>query len=240
MEAGHAFTGSQKCVCKPFPQRPCRSRVKELGVPGSIVFWLRYVASADRIPFFFHRPPHPFLVNAATATEPGIEFRELVETHKKRVYYLALDLTGNHHDAEDLAQDVFVKAFRALDSFRGDAKVFTWLYRITVNTHLNRQRKKAVRYMHLKEDFDRQEDDSGALPDTDEQAQREQMQAHIQASLDALSPRERSAFVLKHMNDLTIKDTAAAMDVAPGTIKSLLYRATRKLRDELAFYRDDL
>lgn len=179
-------------------------------------------------------------MNAATATEPGIEFRELVETHKKRVYYLALDLTGNHHDAEDLAQDVFIKAFRALDSFRGDAKVFTWLYRITVNTHLNRRRKKAVRNMQLQEDFDRQEDDSGALPKTDEHAQREQMQAHIQASLDALSPRERSAFVLKHMNGLTIKDTAAAMDVAPGTIKSLLYRATRKLRDELAFYQNDL
>ncbi|PEN13283.1 hypothetical protein CRI94_11630 [Longibacter salinarum] len=179
-------------------------------------------------------------VTSAAATQPSVAFQDLVETHKKRVYYLALDLTGNHHDAEDLAQEVFIKAFRAMDSFRGDAKVFTWLYRIAVNTHLNRRRKKAVRHMHLKEDFDREVDDSGALPDTDEQAQRQQMQSHIEASLEALSPRERSAFVLKHMNGLTIKDTAAAMDVAPGTVKSLLYRATRKLRDELAFYRDDL
>ena len=219
------------------------NRIAGVGVGGSdsaLRFRLRPAACVDLISFFFHRPPGSSLVNAATATEPSIEFRELVETHKKRVYYLALDLTGNHHDAEDLAQDVFIKAFRALDSFRGDAKVFTWLYRITVNTHLNRRRKKAVRNMQLQEDFDRQEDDSGALPCTDEQAQRKQMQAHIQASLDALSPRERSAFVLKHMNGLTIKDTAAAMDVAPGTIKSLLYRATRKLRDELAFYQDDL
>lgn len=66
------------------------------------------------------------------------------------------------------------------------------------------------------------------------------MQSHIEASLDVLSPSERSAFVLKHMNGLTIKDTAAAMDVATGTIKGLLYRATRKLRDELAFDRDDI
>jgi len=191
-------------------------------------------------------PPRLFLnpdvqpVTSAAAPSTGVAFQELVETHKKRVYYLALDLTGNHHDAEDLAQDVFIKAYRAMDSFRGDAKVFTWLYRIAVNTHLNRRRKKAVRNMQLQEDFDRQADDSGALPDTDEQAQRQQMQSHIRASLDALSPRERSAFVLKHMNGLTIKDTAAAMDIAPGTVKSLLYRATRKLRDELAFYRDDL
>ncbi len=111
-----------------------------VGVGDSALrFRLRYAASADLISFLFHRSPGPSLVNAATATEPSIEFRELVETHKKRVYYLALDLTGNHHDAEDLAQDVFIKAFRALDSFRGDAKVFTWLYRITVNTHLNRR-----------------------------------------------------------------------------------------------------
>jgi RNA polymerase sigma-70 factor (ECF subfamily) len=179
-------------------------------------------------------------VSAATTAGPEIDFSTLVEANKKRVYYLALDLTGNHHDAEDLAQDVFVKALRHLDSFRGDAKVFTWLYRITVNTHLNRRRKKALRYMQLKEDFARTEDDSGALPDADDRAERSQMQKHIEASLDVLSPRERSAFVLKHFHDLTIKDTAAAMDVAQGTIKSLLYRATRKLREELAFYRDEL
>ena len=93
-------------------------------------------------------------------------YLDLVETHKEGVYYLALDLTGNHHDAEDLAQEVFIKAYRALDSFRGEAKVFTWLYRITVNTHLNRRHKKAVRYMQLREDFDRTADASGALPDT--------------------------------------------------------------------------
>jgi len=193
-------------------------------------------------PVIRRRSIHPYLdlVTAATATASGLEFRDLVEAHKRRVYYLALDLTGNHHDAEDLAQEVFIKAYRALDSFRGDSKVYTWLYRITVNTHLNRRRKKAVRYMQLREDFDRTADDSGALPDTDTDTERHQMQSHIEASLDVLSPSERSAFVLKHMNGLTIKDTAAAMDVATGTIKSLLYRATRKLRDELAFYRDDL
>ena len=73
------------------------------------------------------RSVHPYLdlVTAATATESGLEFRDLVETHKKGVCYLALDLTGNHHDAEDLAQEGFIKAYRALDSFRGEAKVFT-------------------------------------------------------------------------------------------------------------------
>ncbi|MCD4665006.1 MAG: sigma-70 family RNA polymerase sigma factor, partial [Bacteroidales bacterium] len=61
-------------------------------------------------------------------------FRELVERYKKKIYYLAYDLTGNHHDAEDMSQEVFIKAFRSLKNFRGDAKLSSWLYRITVNT----------------------------------------------------------------------------------------------------------
>ena len=175
---------------------------------------------------------------SSTGSAPS--FTELVEDNKKRVYYLALDLTGNHHDAEDLSQEVFIKVHRHRDSFRGDAKPFTWLYRIAVNTYLNKRRKKAVRYMELQEDFDRTSEGTGELPAADEQAERSQMQQHIEASLHVLSDRERTAFVLKHYNDLPIKDVAAAMDVANGTVKSMLYRATRKLRDELSFYRDQL
>lgn len=176
--------------------------------------------------------------STATAAQPG--FRELVEQHKKRVYYLALDLTGNHHDAEDLSQEVFIKAHRHLDSFRGDASFFSWLYRIAVNTYLNKRRKKAVRYMQLWDDFEHVTGGAGASAGPDAQTERNAMQAHIDASLEVLSERERSAFVLKHYHGYKIREIAAMLDVADGTIKSLLYRATRKLRDELAFYRDEL
>ena len=164
----------------------------------------------------------------------------LVGRYQKRVYALALDLTGNHHDAEDLSQEVLIKACEALDSFRGEAKPFTWLYRITVNTYLNRTRSRRDDTTTLRADFDHASNGVGAPPGTDERTERRQMQAHIETALEALSPRERSAFVLKHEHDLRIKDVAASMDVAPGTVKSLLYRATRKLRDELSFYRDQL
>jgi RNA polymerase sigma-70 factor (ECF subfamily) len=170
----------------------------------------------------------------------GPSFDDLVAAHKRRVYYLALDLTGSHHDAEDLSQDVFIKAFENLDSFRGDAKVFTWLYRIAVNTFLNRTRRKAWQAEQLQEDLDDTDGTATGLPPSDERAERRQMQAHIEASLQALSPRERTAFVLKHYNDLKIREVAAIMDVATGTVKSMLYRATQKLQHELAFYRDEL
>lgn len=185
---------------------------------------------------------HPTLEGVDDTTTPGTlpSFRSLVEQHKKRVYYLALDLTGNHHDAEDLSQEVFIKAHQSLDSFRGDAKFFSWLYRITVNTYLNKRRKKAVRYMNLWDDFDHVTQGDSAPSDPDARAERSTMQAHIEAALQVLSESERTAFVLKHYHDHKIREIADVMDVANGTVKSWLYRAARKLRDELDFYRDDL
>lgn len=165
---------------------------------------------------------------------------ELIDRYQERVYALALDLTGDTHDAEDLSQEVLLKACEALDSFRGEAKPFTWLYRIAVNTYLNMGRGRAAQATTSYPAFDHTSQGVGAPPRTGERAERRQMQAHIETALDALSPRERTAFVLKHEHELLIREIAAAMEVAPGTVKSLLYRATRKLRDELSFYRDDL
>ncbi|UCE05915.1 MAG: sigma-70 family RNA polymerase sigma factor, partial [bacterium] len=91
------------------------------------------------------------LIECARNGEMGA-FRELVERYKKKIYYLSLDLTGNHHDAEDLSQEVFIKAYRNLKKFRGDAKFNSWLYRIMVNTCISQRRKKSVSAMTLQED----------------------------------------------------------------------------------------
>ena len=177
-----------------------------------------------------HRVPEP----------PGDPFRNLVERHQRTLYALAFDLTGNHHDAEDLSQEVFIKAYRNHSGFRGEAQTSTWLYRIAVNTYLNRQRKKALRFRQLWGDFGDQHASSEATPKPDVDAEANGIQRHIAQALETLSPKERTAFVLRHYQDLTLADVAGAMDVAEGTVKSLLYRATRKLRKALAFYRNDL
>ena len=95
------------------------------------------------------------LVECAHNGEMGA-FRELVERYKKKVYYLSFDLTGNHHDAEDLSQEVFIKAYRSLKNFRGDAKLNSWLYRINRNHDLqpdlqfpNLQRCKLIWITHF-------------------------------------------------------------------------------------------
>ena len=74
-----------------------------------------------------------------------LNFKEIVETYKKKVFYLAYDLTGQVEDAEDLAQEVFVKAYRGLKNFKGGSAVGSWLYRITFNAFIDQKRKKSVR-----------------------------------------------------------------------------------------------
>ncbi len=182
------------------------------------------------------------LINRAQAGDADA-FRSLVNRSKINVYRLAFDLTGNRQDAEDLSQDVFVKAYRSLPNFRGDAKWSTWLYRITVNACMDH--RKANRREQMEYDDDIEQDlpaHAGTLHPTapDRSAEATMIQQHIEKALDRLSPNERSVFVLRHYHDLPLRQIAETMNVAEGTVKSYLFRAARRLQRELAFYRQDL
>jgi len=174
-------------------------------------------------------------------------FRELVEGHKQNVYYLALDLCGNHFDAEDISQDVFVKAYKGIGSFRSGAKIGTWLYRITMNACIDRKRRKSLNVISLS---DRREDESeldpldlvadGVTGNPEREMNASKIGTHIEGALDALSDQERAVFVMRHYHDLQIKEISASMEIAEGTVKSLLFRSVRKLRDKLSIYREEL
>ena len=184
------------------------------------------------------------LVERARNGEMGA-FRELVERYKKKIYYLSLDLTGNHHDAEDLSQEVFIKAYRSLENFRGDAKFNSWLYRITVNTCISQRRKKSVSAMTLQEDFDSENTSQHLSQDIsihnpERSAEAGLMQQHIDFALQQLTPRERSIFVLRHYNDLPLKEIAQILKITEGTVKSMLFRGIQKLQKELSFYRKEI
>jgi RNA polymerase sigma-70 factor (ECF subfamily) len=172
-------------------------------------------------------------------------FRELVETHKTQVYYLALDLHGNHHDAEDLSQEVFIKAYRGIEKFRGGAKISSWLYRITLNTFLGSKRKKAdtiVTLVNKQEDnaYDPVELAVAATGNPEQAVVSRGISDHVNAALDRLSQQERAVFVMRHYHDMPLKEISSALDVAEGTVKSLLFRSIRKLREHLSFYKDEL
>ena len=173
-------------------------------------------------------------------------FRELVERYKKNIYYLAHDLTGNHHDAEDLSQEVFIKAFRSMNKFRGDAKLISWLYRITVNTAISQKRKKSVSKMQLQENFEESINESDQINDSEfsrnpeKKAESGLMRNHLERAIEKLTPREKSIFVLRHYNDLPQKEIAEILKINLGTVKSMLFRAIKKLQKELAFYKEEV
>jgi len=167
-------------------------------------------------------------------------FRRLMEKHQQKIYYLALDMTGNLHDAEDLTQEIFIKAFKGLPKFRGDAKLSSWLYRIAINTIIDKHRKKdTVLFM----DYEKPVDNNvswNSQENPEKSAESWIMRRHIDHALQRLSNRERSVFVLRHYNDLPLQEIAENLGLSLGTVKSLIFRTIRKLQHELAFYRHEL
>lgn len=173
-------------------------------------------------------------------------FEELVEGYKQRVYYLALDLSGNHHDAEDLSQEVFIKAYRAIGTFRSSAKVGSWLHRITVNAYIDSKRKKARKMITLVDEnveeglnpLEAAADEVTGNPEREVVSRT--IGEHVEAALERLSEQERMVFVLRHYHDMQLKEISETLRVAEGTVKSLLFRSIRKLRNHLSFYREEL
>ena len=169
-------------------------------------------------------------------------FHELVNLHKKKIYYLAYDITGNHHEAEDISQEVFIKMFRSLKTFRRDAKMSSWLYQITVNTSIDSLRKSSKKPKKTIDEFDQINIQESILPsgthafDPAQSTESSQIQNHISEALQKISPKERTVFVMRHYNDLKLSEIAEILNVTIGTVKSLLFRAIKKLRKELSSY----
>ena len=170
-------------------------------------------------------------------------FRDIVEQNKKLVYHLAVDMMGKPDDADDISQEVFIRAYRSVGSFRGEAKISSWLYRITVNVCLDYRSRKHSKMTELQEDMESatRENNNASHADHPATATESRMiRDHIDAALELLTPRERTIFVLRHYHELSMKEIASTLRVTVGTVKSTLFRAVEKLQKELSFYRQDL
>jgi RNA polymerase sigma-70 factor (ECF subfamily) len=172
-------------------------------------------------------------------------FRELVESHKRRLFTLAYDLLGNVQDAEDVSQEAFIKVYHSIGDFRGDSQLGSWMYRIVVNLCLNRRRKKALSEMELRSSFEDGEvhaptPASHPQANPEKMAEAEMIRAHLRRALDALSEQQRAIFILRHDEDLPLAEIGKMLKISEGTVKSQLFRALRKLQEALAFYKADL
>ncbi len=164
-------------------------------------------------------------------------FRALVEEHSPMVFRLAHRMTGNVSDAEDVVQETFLKAHRSLGGFDERARFGTWIYRIAVNAAIDLIRRRGRPTASR-----RTGDDDPPIVETlassdplpDRLAMSGQIQRDVAAALTQLSPRERAAFVLRHMEGMPIERIAEVLKIGPNAVKQTVFRAVQKLRRELA------
>ena len=170
-------------------------------------------------------------------------FEELVRQYDRAVLRLAVHLTGSQDDGQDIYQEAFLRAYINLGSFRFECSFYTWIYRIVTNLCLDHLRKKSSRGRDLtttitsdgeeEQVLDRLPDRRAATSPERSMMSRE-LRAFIRRAMERLSPRERVVFELKHYHGLRLRTVAGILNTSEGTIKNTLFRATHKLRTQLA------
>jgi RNA polymerase sigma-70 factor (ECF subfamily) len=167
----------------------------------------------------------------------GDAFRLLVERHGRNVFRLAFRMTGNEHDAEDVVQETFLRAYRQLDKYETRASFGTWLFRIASNYSLDllrsRKRREDKRERGMAEQTDILEGMPSLNPGPDRVAFSGQVQGHVQAALGELSDQERMAFVLRHFEGMSIVEIGNVLGTNTNATKHSIFRAVQKLRRSL-------
>jgi RNA polymerase sigma-70 factor, ECF subfamily len=169
-------------------------------------------------------------------------FRVLVERHSRNVFRLAYRMTGNQHDAEEVVQEAFLRAYQKLGQFAERANFGTWVYRIAANYAIDRMRQRRS------EDSRRAAPNPGAdegceldvmniipdgAPSPERLAQSGELAMHMRRALNDLTPAERTAFVMRHWEGSGIEEIAAALKSSTSAAKNTVFRSVQKLRQAL-------
>ena len=164
-------------------------------------------------------------------------FEPLVEKYKRKVFRLAYQVLRDQEEALDVAQEAFVKAFRALPAFKGDSAFYTWLFRITMNVALDRKRQRTTRVKSLgAEDVPPEEWERTAVstdPDPEDVAAGAERRERIRKGLDSLSEHHRTIIILSDIEGLQYREIAEVLGIPMGTVMSRLHHARKRLRDAL-------
>ena len=162
-------------------------------------------------------------------------FRCLVECHMKQTYNVAFGFVRDHDSAEEVTQEVFVKAYASLSSFRGEAEFGTWLYRIATNlalNHLKQRKRKGERSVSIADATDVPSGNDNHAIEVNEH------RAHIERALHELPTLQRAVVILRHIDGLSTKQVSAILKCSEGTVKTHLFRGLKKMRGKLLFLRE--
>ncbi len=161
-------------------------------------------------------------------------FEALVRAHEKNVYNLALRMTGDPQDAEDMAQEAFLKAYRSLGDFRGESRFSVWLYRVVSNVCLDFLRRRSRRpSVSLTEEDDEGEELQRDVPDErfspEALLERKLTREAVRAGLRELPEEQRQILLLREIEGLSYEEIGEILDLEPGTVKSRIFRARKRL-----------
>ena len=163
-------------------------------------------------------------------------FRLLVEQHSRLVFRVAYRMTGNEHDADDVVQETFLRAYKQLGRFEERANFGTWLHRIAVNCALDLLRSRGRLDRHYGGDPEEAEM-MGAISSSDPQQDRLLLSAELRnqvtAAMEKLSGNERTAFVLRHFEGMPVEEIGKTLGIQVNAAKHTIFRAVRKLRESL-------
>ena len=156
-------------------------------------------------------------------------FNDIVSTYSERLYWHIRDMVGTHEDTDDLLQDVFVKIWAALPSFRGDAQLFTWIYRIATNETLNFLRKQKIRSVLSFEQITAAEDRIDADPYFDG----DDAQTVLAKAIAKLPAKQRAVFTMRYYDEMKYEDIAEILHTSVGALKASYHIVYEKIKKEL-------
>ena len=194
-------------------------------------------AKSNPLPSTIVRPDEGALVSAAKAGDLAA-FEELVNRYESRIFRLTMNITQNREDAQDAAQDAFLKSFQNLDRFQGDSRFYTWLVRIAVNEALMKLRKRRPNVVSLDEPVETEEDlipheIQDWDPTPEQRYARTEMNSILNDAIGKLDPIFRTVFLLRDVEQVSTEETAEALGISVPAVKSRLLRARLKLREIL-------
>ncbi len=167
-------------------------------------------------------------------------FAQLVEAHSEKTIQLAWRLVGNRAEAEEISQEAFLRLFRSLLTFRGDSRISTWLYRTVSHLAIDHLRRECLkRKLFFFRSSESEQSDPVDLAIDPSASPHDQLQARetaeqMQQLLNKLPARQKAVFVLRHMEELPLKEIAAMLNLREGTVKSHLHRAVSLFRQEFS------
>ena len=174
------------------------------------------------------------LISRAVGGDPAA-FQLLVEQHRSMVYRVAYQFAGNHFDAEDIAQEVFIKVYRSLDKFRQDAQLTSWMYRIVMNACIDHRRRHrlATAAPFGEEAEQKMLNTPEDTPDPEERAYAGELGQVLEWEIGRLPKGQRVVFVMRHHQGMKLCEIAEALGLAEGTLKRQLHAAVHRLRQAL-------